>query len=53
MQHFQGAGFSEEISRLAVAPRRSSLNLILDDRWLCFVHWAGEHGIDPLGSTDT
>ena len=51
MQHYQSAGFSEEVSRLAAAPRRPSTNRIYDDRWLCFADWAAGQGIDPLGPT--
>ena len=51
MQHYQAAGFSEEVSRLAAAPRRLSTNCMYDDRWLCFTHWAAELGFDPLSPT--
>ena len=51
MQHFQAAGFSEEISSLAAAPIRTSSNHMYDDRWLCCAHWAEGQGIDPLGPT--
>ena len=49
MQHYQAAGFSEEVSRLATAPmitRRSSTNRMYDDRWLPFSHYATGQGID-------
>ena len=48
MQHFQAAGFSEEVSRLAKVPRRASINRMYEDRWL---QWASEQGFDPLGPT--
>ena len=51
MQHYQAAGFFEEVSRLAAAPRRPSTNRVYDDRWLRFAHWAAGQGIDPLGPT--
>ena len=38
MQHFKAAGFSEEVSRLATAPRRFSANCIYNDKCL---HLAG------------
>ena len=44
LQHLQAAGFSEEVSRLAAAPRRSSISRIYDSRWLRFAHWATEQG---------
>ena len=34
MQHYQAAGFSKEVSKLAAAPRRPSSNRMYDDRWL-------------------
>ena len=51
MQHFQAPGCSEEVSRLTAASRRTSTNLMCDDRWLLFAHWAAGHGIDRLGPT--
>ena len=49
MQHFQVAGFSEEVSRLTATPRRPLINRIYDDRWLRFGYWAAGQGIDLLG----
>ena len=46
MQHCHVAGFSQEVSRLAAAPRRPSTNLMYDDRWLRFPPWAAGEGID-------
>ena len=40
MQHYQAAGFSKEVSRLAAAPRRPSSNRMYDNRWLHFANWA-------------
>ena len=51
MQQFQAAEFSEEVSRLAAAPRRPSTICMCDDRWLHFSNWAAEQGIDLLGPT--
>ena len=34
MRHYKAAGFSDEVSRLAAAPRRPSTNRMYDDRWL-------------------
>ena len=51
MQHYQAAGFSKKVSRLAASPRRPSTNRMYDDRWLCFAHWASEQGIDLLSPT--
>ena len=48
-QHFQAAGFSKDVSRLAAAPRRPSTNKMYDNRWLCFAHWATGQRFDPLG----
>ena len=48
MQHYQAAGFSKEVSRLAAAPRTPSANRMYNDRWLRFAHWAAGQGIDPL-----
>ena len=50
-EHYQAAGFSEEVSWLVAAPRRPSTNGMYSDRWLCFAHSAAEQGIDPLGPT--
>ena len=49
MQHYQAAGFSREISRLAAVPRKPSPNKMYDDRWLRFANWATGQGFDPLG----
>ena len=46
MQHCQSAGFSEGVSRLAMAPKRPSTNHMYDDRWLHFAHWVARKGID-------
>ena len=51
MRHYKAAGFSDEVSRLAVAPRRPSTNRMYDDWWLCFAPWAVGQGFDPLGPT--
>ena len=51
VQHHKAAGFSDEVSRLAVAPRRPSTNRMYDDRWLHFTHWAAREGFDPLSPT--
>ena len=51
MQHYKAAGFSEEVSRLAAAPRRPSTNRMYDDRWLRFARWAAGQGFDPLDPT--
>ena len=48
MQHYKAAGFSDEVSRLAAAPRRPSTNHMYDDRWLRFARWAAGQGFDPL-----
>ena len=45
MRHYKAAGFSDEISRLAAAPRRPSTNRMYDDRWLRFARF------DPLDPT--
>ena len=45
------AGFSDEVSRLAAAPRRPSTNHMYDDRWLRFARWAAGQGFDPLDPT--
>ena len=44
MRHYKAAGFSDEVSRLAAAPRRSSTNRMYDDRWLRFARWAAGQG---------
>ena len=49
MQHYQAAGFSKEVSRLATAPRRPSTNKMYDNRWCQFTHWATGQGIEGLG----
>ena len=49
MQHYQAPGFSNDLSRLAAAPRRPSTNRMYEERWLRFAHWAAGQGIDPLG----
>ena len=49
MLHYQAAGFSREVSKLAAAPRRPSSNKMYDDRWLCFANWATGQGFHPLG----
>ena len=46
MQHCQAAGFSEGVSRLAMAPKRPSTNHMYDNRWLHFAHWVARQGID-------
>ena len=46
MQHYKAAGFSEEVSRLAAAPRR-----MYDDQCLCYTPWATGQGFDPLSPT--
>ena len=49
MRHYKAAGFSDELSRLAAAPRRPSTNNnMYDDRWLRFSNWAKREGFDPL-----
>ena len=40
MRHYKAAGFSDEVSRLAAAPRRPSTNRMYDDRWCRFTRWA-------------
>ena len=37
MQHYQPPGFSEEVSRLAAAPRRPSTNRMYDDSFLYYL----------------
>ena len=51
MRHYKAAGFSDEVSRLAAAPRRPSTNLMYDDRWQRFTRWAAGQGFDPLDPT--
>ena len=51
MQHYQGAGFLKDVSRLAAAPRRPSKNRMYDDRWLRFANWVTGQGFDPHGPT--
>ena len=51
MRHYKAAGFSDEVSRLAAAPKRPSTNRIYDDRWLHFAPWAAGQGFDPLDPT--
>ena len=51
MQHYQAAGFSEEVSRLALPPSRPSTNRMYYDMLLRFTHWAAGQGIDLLGPT--
>ena len=49
VQHYQAAGLSSEVSKLAAAPGRPSTNGMYEDRWLRFSNWAT--GVDPLGPT--
>ena len=51
MRHYKAAGFSDEVSRLAAAPRRPSTNCMYDDRWRRFTRWAAGQGFDPLDPT--
>ena len=51
MRHHKAAGFSDEVSRLAAAPRRPSTNRMYNDRWLRFARWAAGQGFDPLDPT--
>ena len=51
MRHYKAAGFSDEVSRLAAAPRRPSTNRMCDDRWCRFARWAAGQGVDPLNPT--
>ena len=51
MRHYKAAGFSDEVSRLAAAPRRPSTNRMYDDRWRRFARWAAGQGVDPLNPT--
>ena len=48
MQHYKAAGFLDEVSKLAAAPRKPSTNRMQDDRWLRFTHWAAREGFDTL-----
>ena len=51
MRHYKAAGFSDEVSRLAAAPRRPSTYRMYDDRWRRFTRWAAGQGFDPLDPT--
>ena len=51
MRHYKAAGFSDEVSRLAAAPRRPSTNRMYNDRWRRFTRWAAGQGFDPLDPT--
>ena len=51
MRHYKAAGFSDEVSRLAAAPRRPSTNRLYDDRWRRLTRWAAGQGVDPLDPT--
>ena len=51
IRQYKAAGFSDEVSRLAAAPRRPSANRMYDDRWLHFSRWAAGQGFDPLYPT--
>ena len=51
MRHYKAAGFSDEVSRLAAAPRRPSTNRMYGDRWLRFARWGAGQGFDPLDPT--
>ena len=51
MRHYKAVGFSDEVSRLAAAPRRPSTNRMYDDRWRRFTRWAEGQGFDPLDPT--
>ena len=48
VRHYKAAGFSDEVSRLAAAPRRPSTNRMYDDQWLRFTRWAAGQGFDLL-----
>ena len=50
MRHYKAAGFSDEVSRLATAPRRPSTNRMYDDQWLRFARWAAGQGFDPTAA---
>ena len=45
MRYYKAAGFSDEVSRLAAAPRRPSTNRMR------FARWAAGQGFDPLDPT--
>ena len=45
MRYYKAAGFSDEVSRLAAAPRRPSTNR------MHFARWAAGQGFDPLDLT--
>ena len=45
MRYYKAAGFSDEVSRLAAAPRRRSTNRMR------FARWAAGQGFDPLDPT--
>ena len=51
IRKYKAAGLSDEVSRLAAAPRRPSTNRMYDDRWLPFARWAAGQGFDPLDPT--
>ena len=51
MRHYKAAGFSDEVSGLAAAPKRPLTNRMYDDRWLRFAPWAAGQGFDPLDPT--
>ena len=51
MRHYKAAGFSDEVSRLAAAPRRPSINRMYNDRWRRFTRWAAGQGFVPLDPT--
>ena len=48
IRNYKAAGFSEEVSKLAAAPRRPSTNRMYDNRWLRFARWAAGQGFDPF-----
>ena len=48
VRHYKEAGFSDEVSRLAAAPRRPSTNRMYEDQWLRFNRWAAGQGFDLL-----
>ena len=51
LRHYKAAGFSDEVSRLAAAPRKPSTNRMYDDRWLRFARWAAGQGFNSLDPT--
>ena len=51
MRHYKAAGFSDEVSRLAAAPRRPSTNRMYDNQWLRLARWVAGQGFDPLDPT--